>query len=117
MRAAILFLLLFPLFACSSFDRRKELTSNLILDSAGNINENTFQSAFKSRFSNGSDIKDLREFVINNKGKCFEHSNHKQRCEIPIKGAYCRANLIGIDISTNESKIKDLQITFDHLTC
>src|SRR3954463_5545227 len=86
------------LSAGCAHDRRAMVAQKTLLNAQGAFDEAVYGAAIRARFPAGSSLEALRRYVSETKGKCNERSSDHFRCEIPYRGGFCWAQLIGIDV-------------------
>jgi hypothetical protein len=113
----IIMLCLSTLLFSGCFDRTKRIATHTLIGDDGRLDIATYTAAIQSRFAAGSSVVKLTQYVNATGGTCGETETDKLRCEIPVRGTVCVANLIGLDVQTNGGLIAKLAIHSGDLTC
>jgi hypothetical protein len=115
--SAIILLCSFALLFSGCFDRTKRIATHTLIGDDGRLDVAAFTAAITSRFAAGSSVAKLTRYVKSTGGTCGQSEPDKLRCEIPVRGTVCVANLIGINALTNGDSIVELAIHSGDLTC
>ena len=116
-RHAVLVVLATALLSGCAHDRRGLVATKTLLNAAGAFDEATFEAALHAKFPPGSPLESVRRYVRETRGECNARDGGGIRCEIPYRSGFCWAQLIGLDIETEGSVVKDMKVQVGGLGC
>jgi hypothetical protein len=98
-------------------DRRGLVATRTLLDSQGAFDQATLGAAIRAKFPPGSPLGVVLSYVRETKGDCKERDGGGFRCEIPYRGGFCWAQMIGMDIEAEASAVKEIKVQVGGLGC
>lgn len=116
-RQTVLLAVAVTLSSGCAHDRRALVATTTLLNIQGAFDEAVYGAALRAKFPPGSSLEGLRRYVREVKGECREHAAGQLRCEIPYRGGFCWAQLIGLDVQTDGSVVKDIKVQVGGLGC
>ena len=114
---AVLVVLATVLLGGCVHDRRGLVAAKTLLNADGAFDEAALGAALRAKFPPGSPVENLRRYVRETKGECNAREGGQYRCEIPYRGGFCWAQLIGLDVETEGSAIKGMKVQVGGLGC
>ena len=100
-----------------SWDRRPDVAMMTLLDERGAFNEAAYGAAIRARYPEGSSLKSFLGYIRDAKGECNDKEGGRLWCEIPTRGGFCWAQLIGLDVGVSQDALRDIKVTVGGLGC
>ena len=102
--------------ACS-FDKRKSLAYEVLFAPDGTEREEVFYAALRERFKAGTQLRELETFAAASQSECSQDESEATACEIPIRGGFCWARLIRIEVRPVGGTITSTKFLLGGLGC
>jgi hypothetical protein len=116
-QSAILIALTLAMLGGCAHDRRGLVATKTLLNGNGAFDEAAYGAAIRARFPDGSSLESFQRYVRATKGECHERSSGRIRCEIPYRGGFCWAQIIGLDVQAEGPVIKNIRVQIGGLGC
>jgi len=115
LRWIALLTLLASLTAC--FDHRRAVAFATLVDPNGRFQTDAYLAALRARFPAGSSLVALTQYVAAARGECHEGEVDTLRCEIPLRGVVCGAELAAVTVTHKAGKLLDLAAVVGGIGC
>jgi len=103
--------------ALLEWDKSKNIAYATLFDLDGKLDKPAYAAAFGAKFPIGSPVESVVAYVKNFEGACHTKQDGKLWCELPVRGGFCYAVLIGIEIAVKDGGIESTRIEFGGLGC
>lgn len=102
-----------------NWDRRSAVARQLLLDGDGHFDEAVTAAAVEARFPPGTAVSEIVRFVAESKGKCNPTGADLETlwCEIPLRGGFCWAALLGLRIHYQGDVTTEIETVVGGLGC
>jgi len=105
-------------FGFPSSDNAEKIVHKLLFDSNSKLDDKTFSAAMNARFSTGTDINNLTDFVKVFNGQCSAVGDDKFSCTLNLSGSFCVANNLRLDVKIGlDRKIESVNATRFSISC
>jgi len=88
-----------------------------LVNEKGTFDEAAYGAAIRARYPDGTPVAKLLSYVKETKGECNTKEGGRLWCEIPTRGGWCWAQLIGLDVGTSEDTVRDIKVHIGGLSC
>lgn len=115
----IMSLLTLVLSGCNTYnwDHRHDVAFATLINEEGRFHESAYPAAVLARFPVGSSVEEFTSYVKTAKGHCNEKPESRLLCEIPTKGDFCWAHIIGFDVGIESDLITGIEFNISGLGC
>jgi len=113
----LLALLTLGFLVSGCFDHRRRVALSTFVRDDGRFDQTTYAAALKARFPSGTPVADLQKYVKLSGGNCHATGVGHLHCQIPLRGAICWAELAGIDVVLNDSRVSEITVQVGGMSC
>ena len=99
------------------FDARRTVAFRTLVGDRQGFDVEAYGAAIAARFPSGTPVRELREYAAESKGKCWDRKEGGVRCEIPLRGGLCWAELAAITATVEASAIGEVSVEIGSLGC
>jgi hypothetical protein len=87
------------------------------MNDQGTFDEIAYSAALRAKYPAGTPVKLVLDYVQQSKGECNERGPGRVWCEIPTRGGFCWAQLIGLDLGVANEAVTDIRVNIGGLGC
>ena len=99
------------------FDARRAIAFRTLVGERQGFDAQAYGGAIKARFPTGTPVQELRDYAAESKGTCWNRKEGGVRCEIPLRGGLCWAELAAITATVDASLIGEISVEIGSLGC
>ena len=103
--------------ALLEWDKSKDIAYATLFAPDGKLDKPAYVAAFGAKFPIGSPVESVVAHVKSFEGTCHTQQDGKLWCELPVRGGFCYAVLIGIEVAVRGGAIEATRIEFGGLGC